>query len=81
MTLVVEESVYAVKALNRNDLELKSKKKLKRITFQLPFLYGFKKQIRVDLLIGWYQRRDWLSLKLNTVTRFCVIFVESSDLP
>ena len=80
MTLVVEESVYAVKALNRNDLGLKSKK-LKRVTFQLPFLYGFKKQITVDLLIGWYQRRDWLSLKLNTVTRFCVIFVESSDLP
>ena len=51
MTLVVEESVYAVKALNRNDLGLKSKK-LKRVTFQLPFLYGFKKQITVDLLIG-----------------------------
>lgn len=29
MTLVVEESVYAVKALNRNDLGLKSKKNWK----------------------------------------------------
>ena len=67
MTLVVEESVYAVKALNRNDLGLKSKK-IETSNFSVTIFVRFQ-----ETDYGWPV--DWM-ISAARLTKFKIEYCD-----